>query len=213
MKLVSLNVGRPQFKTWNGKEILTSIFKQPVTDSRTVSITNIEGDEQSDLSVHGGIDKAVYSYDLSNYQHWKKILQRPDWGYGLFGENLTTTSLPDEEVRIGNVYQIGSVILQAVQPRFPCIKINLRFNMPDMINRFAEEKKAGIYYKVLQEGRLQAGDEINLVEESPYEVSITDYVECYYSKGKDLRVLSTLLSVPYLPKRHRYAFESFLQDK
>lgn len=209
MKLVSLNVGRPQLKIWNGKEILTSIFKEPVTDSRKVSLTNIEGDEQSDPSVHGGINKAVYSYDLAYYEHWKTILHRDDWSYGLFGENLTTTGLPDEEVCIGNIYQVGTVKLQALQPRFPCIKINVRFNLPDMITRFAEEKKAGTYFKVIEKGSLQVNDTIKLIQQSPYNVSITDYVDCYYSKGRNKKVLSTLLSIPYLPERHRAVFETY----
>src|SRR5688572_13368073 len=135
MKLVSLNTGRPQEKTWNEKPVLTSIFKKPVIGQRKVSFLNIEGDEQADLRVHGGVNKAVYAYDLSHYDHWKKILPRDDWEYGMFGENLTTLGLPDEAVRVGNIYQVGTAKLQVVQPRFPCIKINIRFNLPDMIER------------------------------------------------------------------------------
>lgn len=213
MKLLSLNVGRPQIKSWNGKEILTSIFKEPVTDKRKVSFTNIDGDEQADLHVHGGINKAVYAYDISHYEHWKTILQRDDWGYGLFGENLTTIGLPDDEVQIGNVYQIGTVKLQVVQPRFPCIKINLRFNLPDMIERFTAEKKNGIYFKVIEEGCMQRGDEIMLTELSPYTVSVAEYVDCYYSKGENKSVLKTILSFPDLPERQRKVFESFLHNK
>ena len=188
MKLISLNIGRPQVQTWNGKEILTSIFKEPVTDKRKVSFTNIDGDEQSDLNVHGGLNKAVYAYDLSNYQHWQTVLQRNDSSYGLFGENLTTIGLPDDEVQIGNVYQIGTVKLQVVQPRFPCIKINLRFNLPDMIERFMEQKRNGIYFRVIEEGWLQQHDEISLTELSPYAVTIANYVHCYYTKGEDKKL-------------------------
>jgi MOSC domain-containing protein YiiM len=209
MKLISLNIGKPQLKTWNGKEILTSIFKYPVNDMRKVSFTNIDGDEQSDLRVHGGINKAVYSYDLSHYEHWKTILPRHDWQHGMFGENLTTEGLPDDEVRIGNIYQIGTAKLQVVQPRFPCIKINIRFNLPDMIERFAEAKRSGIYFKVVEEGALQMNDEIKLVEESPFNVTVSEYVDCYYSKGNDADILSTILSIPYLPQRQRSSFESF----
>src|SRR5687768_6856117 len=133
MKLISLNVGRPQPWFYNGKEVFTSIFKSPVKGSRYVSEQNIGGDEQSDLNVHGGLLKAVYSYDLSFYAHWKTLLQRDDWNYGLFGENLTTEGLPDEEIRIGDIFQVGSAVLMAVQPRFPCFKLNIRFDSPDMI--------------------------------------------------------------------------------
>jgi MOSC domain-containing protein YiiM len=212
MKLVSLNVGRPQFRVWNGKDILTSIFKTSVSDRRKVSFTNIEGDEQSDLRVHGGINKAVYAYDLLHYRHWENLLQRESWEHGLFGENLTTTGLPDDEVRIGNIYRIGTAKLQVIQPRFPCIKINVRFDLPDMIERFSNERRNGIYFKVIQEGYLQAGDKIELIEQSPFNVTVSEYVDCYYSKGRNKTVLTTLLSIPYLPERQRSTFESFLSN-
>lgn len=210
MKLLSLNVGRPQLIVWNGREILTSIFKTPVHDRRKVSHVNIEGDEQSDLNVHGGIYKAVYAYDISHYQHWKKILQREDWNYGLFGENLTTSAMPDDEVCIGNIYQIGTTKLQVVQPRFPCIKINVRFNLPDMVERFIEQQRSGIYFKIIEEGFMQVNDEIKLIERSPFDVTVQEYAACYYSKGSDKKTVATLLSIPYLPERQRRTFESFL---
>jgi MOSC domain-containing protein YiiM len=210
MKIVSLNVGSPQEKQWMGKIVLTSIFKKSVPDRRKVSFTNIEGDEQADPRVHGGINKAVYAYDISHYEHWKNILQRNDWNYGLFGENLTTKGLRDDEVRIGSIYKIGSAKLQAIQPRFPCIKINIRFGLPDMMERFINEKKNGIYFKVIEEGDVQENDSIQLIEESQHKVTIQDFVECYYSKGEDKSILKEFLAIPYLPESKRNAFESFL---
>ena len=115
MKLISLNVGQPQELEWNGKTVRTSIFKSAVDDRRYVSKQNIEGDEQSDLRVHGGVNKAVYAYDTTHYQHWKTTMQRDDWSWGMFGENLTTEGLLDTEARIGNVYEIGTARLQIVQ--------------------------------------------------------------------------------------------------
>lgn len=210
MKLVSLNVGKPKEFIWMGKIVRTSIFKNPVTDQRKVSSLNIEGDQQSDLSVHGGVNKAVYAYDLSNYHHWKKILHRDDWQDGMFGENLTTSGLPDDEVRIGDVFQIGTAKLQAIQPRFPCFKLNIRFGLPDMIERFMAQKRNGIYFKVIEEGNIQVNDEIKRIELSLFNVTIPEYAECYYSKGSNKHILKTLLSIPYLPERHRTVFEGFL---
>jgi MOSC domain-containing protein YiiM len=210
MKLVSLNVGKPREFEWMGKMVRTSIFKNPVSDQRKVSVLNIDGDQQSDLNVHGGINKAVYAYDLSHYDHWKKILPRDDWQHGMFGENLTTSGLIDEKVRIGDVFQVGTVKLQAIQPRFPCFKLNIRFGFPDMIERFMVQKRNGIYFKVVEEGNIQVNDEIKRIESSPFNVTITDYVNCYYSKGSDKAVLKILLSIPYLPERHRTVFEGYL---
>ena len=210
MKLVSLNVGKPRELEWMGKIVRTSIFKKPVGGSRKVSFLNIEGDEQSDLNVHGGTNKAVYTYDLSHYDHWKGVLPRDDWQHGMFGENLTTLGLKDDEVKIGSIYQIGTAKFQVIQPRFPCFKLNIRFGLADMIERFMAQKRNGIYLKVVEEGSLQVNDEIRLVESSPYNASIADYVECYYSKGSDRSALMRLLSFPGLPERHRIVFEAYL---
>lgn len=209
MRLLSLNVGKPQEREWNGKTVRTSIFKSPVTGLRQVWFTNVEGDEQADLRVHGGVNKAVYAYDLSHYAHWKTVLHRNDWTPGLFGENLTTEGLPDTEVRIGDVYQIGTAHLQVVQPRFPCTKLNLRFGLPDMMERFTAQRRNGIYFKVVKEGRLEAGDEIKSVQPSAFAVTVQQYVDCYYSKGADRELVELILSVPFLPESQRLAFESF----
>lgn len=210
MKVVSLNVGTPQQKQWQGKTVRTSIFKSPVTGKRTVSFVNIEGDEQSDLRVHGGANKAVYAYDLSHYAHWKTVLQREQWEYGLFGENLTTEGLPDDEARIGDIYQIGTATFQIVQPRFPCTKLNIRFSLPDMMEKFREQKRNGIYFRVLEEGVIAAGDKIALVQPSAGSVTVQDYVNSYYSKGKDRDLLQRILSIPLLPEGQRNAFAAFL---
>ena len=209
MKLISLNIGKPQEIEWNGKTIRTSIFKYPVTSKRQVNRLNIEGDEQSDMRVHGGINKAIYAYDISHYEHWKKLLLRNDWSWGMFGENLTTKGLVDENVRIGDIYEIGTAKLQVVQPRFPCMKLNVRFGKPNMIELFMTQRRNGIYFKVVEEGEMEANDEIKRLEISPYNVTIQDYVNCYYEKGKPEHIREAILSIPFLPESQRRAFESF----
>jgi MOSC domain-containing protein YiiM len=209
VNLVSINVGGPKEISWMGNPVRTSIFKTPVSGARKVSFTNIEGDEQSDLNVHGGVNKAVYAYDLSHYDHWKKILQRDDWQYGMFGENLTTSGLVDNEVKIGAIYQVGTAKFQVIQPRFPCFKLNIRFALQDMIERFMEQKRNGIYFKVIEEGVIQVNDEIKLNTTSSCNVSIAEYVNCYYSKGSNKSVVKALLSFPGLPERHRTVFEGY----
>ena len=210
MKVLSVNTGRPQDQEWNGQMVRTSIFKTPVEGKRKISFLNIEGDEQANLRVHGGRNKAVYAYDISDYVYWKKVLQRDEWPCGLFGENLTTDGLLDTAVRIGDVYRIGTAILQAVQPRFPCTKLNVRFRLPDMMEQFMAQKRNGIYFKVLEEGFVEKGDTIVLTEKSAYPVTIQDYVNCYYTKGKERAVVETILSIPFLPEGQRKTFEGFL---
>lgn len=211
MKVISLNVGKPQPFSYRGNDGYTAIFKSPVAGERKVSALNIEGDKQADLTFHGGELKAVYTYDISYYHHWKNILQRDDWSFGLFGENLTTEGLTDDSIFIGNIYKIGSVYLRAVQPRFPCYKLNIRFGTEKMLQQFMQEGKHGTYFSVVQEGSLQAGDAIELVEESKHKITIQQLVEAYYNKGADKHTVAQLLAIEFLPSRLRKAFESFTE--
>jgi MOSC domain-containing protein YiiM len=213
MKLLSLNVGQPQPFLYKEKKGSTSIFKSPVEGKRKVSFTNIEGDAQGDLVHHGGKLKAVYSYDISCYNHWKNILQRDDWSYGLFGENLTTEGLPDEEVFMGNIYKIGSVYIKAVQPRFPCFKLNIRFGDDNMLQQFMRVGKHGTYFSIEQEGSLQVGDEIALAEQSKHTITIQQLVTAYYNKETDKNIVEQILAIDFLPERLRTAFESYLNNK
>lgn len=210
MKLLSLNVGQPKTVIWKSKEVKTSIFKAPVEGRKAVSLLNIEGDRQADLRYHGGRDKAIYAYDKAHYTAWKKQIEREQWSFGLFGENLSTEGLEDSSVQIGNIYQIGSVLIQATQPRIPCFKLNLCFERADMTALFYNFKRYGIYFRVLEEGVLQAGDAIELVETGAYSVSITDVVGAFTSKGKDRKLLQQILDIPILPDGIRKNLSSFL---
>lgn len=211
MKLISINVGKPQKFKWQGKTVSTSIFKSPVDHGCKVSFLNLQGDEQADLKHHGGKDMAVYSYDVENYEHWKTQIERTDWDSGLFGENLTTEGLTDDKVRIGNIYQIGTVKLQAIQPRFPCFKLNIRFGRKDMIERFYDLKRFGTYFRVVKEGNLIANDEIRLTEEAPYDVTISDVTTCKTSKGKNQEKLKLILDNPWIPDKVKDNLRMYLK--
>ncbi|MEO8664878.1 MAG: MOSC domain-containing protein [Ignavibacteria bacterium] len=210
MKLVSVNVGTPREIEWNGKILVTSIFKSPVDLRCKVSFTNIEGDEQSDLRVHGGVDKAIYSYDVEYYDYWKKQINRDDWNPGLFGENLTTKGMTDDIVRIGNIYKIGTIKILAVQPRFPCLKLNAKFGMQDMIERFYEQKRHGTYFRVIEEGYIETNNEIELIEESPFNISISDVTFCKVSKGADQGKLREILEHPFIPDNLKEGLRGYL---
>lgn len=209
MKILSLNVGTPRPALWNGKTVMTGIFKTPVSDRRRIVKSNIEGDEQADLRVHGGVDKAIYAYDITHYTYWKTQLERNDWPMGLFGENLTTEGLPDDEVRIGDIFRMGTALLQAIQPRFPCYKLNIRFDRTDMIDRFFAGGRHGIYFRILEEGTLQAGDPIELIERPSHEVTIADVAASFSSRGADPELLAHILALPYLPEGLRKNFLGF----
>src|SRR5947207_924159 len=128
----------PREVEWHGKTVLTSIFKEPVAGRVQVGRLNLAGDQQSDLSVHGGIDKAVYAYPSEHYAFWGEELPGIDLPWGVFGENLTVEGLSEDTVNIGDQLQIGTAAFVVVQPRIPCFKLAIRFDRTDIVKRFLQ---------------------------------------------------------------------------
>ncbi|MEM7313565.1 MAG: MOSC domain-containing protein [Planctomycetota bacterium] len=114
----------------------TAIFKSPVAGRVAIRRLGLEGDDQADKRVHGGLDQAVYVYDHGYYQQWQELLDRNDFEYGQFGENLTVEGLPDDEVCIGDVFSIGSAEVQVSHPRTPCFKLGLKMGDPTFVKAF-----------------------------------------------------------------------------
>ena len=175
MRVLSVNVGQPrQVETPRGI-VLTSIFKAPVQGRVPVRGYNLLGDRQSDLSVHGGPKKAIYGYPFEHYAYWTAKLKR-ELTFGNFGENLTTEGLLESAVRIGDHYRVGTAVLQVTQPRQPCAKLALRFELPTMVKLFWNSGFSGFYFGVVEEGDIAAGDAIELLEQNPQAASIADVV-------------------------------------
>lgn len=181
MRLISVQVGKPRQIRDGDRTVRTSIFKEPVLFRVKVRRLNLDGDAQADLRVHGGPDKAVYAYDLSGYEHWRKELA--DFPFGQFGENLTVEGMPESAVRIGDVYRIGGALLQVSQPRSPCYKLSLKMGRPDFARAFAASGHPGFYLRVLEEGDLGAGDEIELVESGPTRATVEKVAERLFHRA------------------------------
>ncbi len=174
MKIVSVNVGGPREVQWRGRRVTTSIWKSPVQGRVRVGTLNLKGDEQSDLSVHGGADKAVYAYPVEHYPFWRNELPAIEFPFGAFGENLTIEGLLEADVRIGDRYEIGSAEFQVTQPRMPCFKLGIRFGRDDMIRRFLRSGRSGFYLAVLREGEVESGDAIKFTGRDPDAPSVAD---------------------------------------
>lgn len=178
--VLSVNVGTPQQVRWLATEVLTSIFKLPVEGRRAVRPHNIEGDRQSDLTVHGGPNKAVYCYPSEHYAWWREQLPGHDLSvYGAFGENLTTEGLLETDVRIGDRFRVGTAVLQVTQPRMPCFKLGVRFNLGSMVKLFWKSGRSGIYFSIVEEGDVAAGDPVERIASGPEAVTIADVVRLY----------------------------------
>jgi MOSC domain-containing protein YiiM len=174
----------------------TSIFKSPVEGRIAVRGNNLAGDRQADLTVHGGPYKAIYLYPAEHYSYWADQLDGADLPPGAFGENLTTLGMDENSVRIGDRFRIGSVVLQVTQPRMPCYKLAVRFARTDMVKRFWLARRPGIYFSVLEEGDLAAGDLITKIGEGPEPVTVGGVLRLLLGDDRDPENLRRALRAP-----------------
>ena len=207
MKIISLNVGRPQIVSRNGEPVSTAIFKKPVSQRVMLRTLNLDGDRQADLSVHGGPSKAVYVYPSEHYDYWKQELPEMDLPWGMFGENFTTSGLSEPEVNIGDKFQVGRAVVMATEPRMPCYKLGIRFGRPDMIKRFLMSERTGFYLAVLAEGEVGTGDDIILVERDKHNVSVSDITRLYTRDKHNVELLRRAIELEALPKSWRDFFQ------
>jgi len=212
MRVVSLSVGLPQEVEWNGHTILTSIFKTPVDRRLRVTTLNIEGDEQSDLTVHGGVDKAVYAYPSEHYEYWRRELPGMNLPWAVFGENLTTEGLLEGDVRIGDRFRIGSAELVITQPRLPCYKLGIRFGQMDIIKRFLKSGRTGFYFAVTTEGEVGSGDAIEPIARAEEGLTVNEVVNLYTVDAKNQELLRRATRSSRLPESWKDYFRKRLWE-
>ena len=200
MKIISVNVGMPREVVWKGNMVQTAIFKQPISGIVPIQKLNLAGDQQADLTVHGGSDKAVYAYPSEHYEYWRKQLVDAPLSWGAFGENLTTAGLMEDKVRIGDVLRIGSAVLQVTQPRMPCYKLQLRFNRDDMIKRFLASGRSGIYFSVMEPGDVEARSSVEVLDRDPGNVTVRDILRIYFGQARDPELIRRAMNVTSLPE-------------
>ena len=205
-KLLSLNVGLPREVYMGKKLVRTSIYKSPVDGTVRVSKTNLEGDYQSDPTVHGGRDKAVYVYPYEHYAYWKKELPKLDLPYGAFGENFTTRGLDEENVHIGDRFRIGTAEFVVTQPRLPCYKLGIRLGNPDIIKMFQESGKTGFYFSVYRVGYVAAGDIIERSSRDKQGISVSDILHLREAEKPDRDLLRRASFISALPDGWRKKF-------
>jgi MOSC domain-containing protein YiiM len=210
MKLISVNVGLSRDIAVGGKTVRTSIWKTPVQGRVRVSTLNLDGDQQSDLSVHGGVDKAVYLYPSEYYSYWRTQLPDVELPWGAFGENFTSEGILEDQIRIGDRIRVGSAEFMVTQPRMPCFKLGIRFNRRDMVKRFLESKRTGFYLAVIREGEVQNGDPIEFIEKQETGVTITDIVNLYTVDSRNQELLRRATALSALPQSWKDYFRKRL---
>ena len=203
MKVVSVNVAVPRTVVWKGHEVRTGIFKEPVEGPVMMRRLNFDGDRQADLTVHGGPDKAVYAYPSEHYPLWKDELPGMVLPWGMFGENLTTEGLSEQEIHIGDKFRIGGAKVMVTQPRTPCYKLALKFQRDDMLKRMLTNGRSGFYFAVVEPGVVQAGDAIERIHEDPEGISVAEINTLYRDGGKNANLLRRAANLEALPENWR----------
>src|SRR2546428_5380660 len=211
--LLSVNVGLPRDIAWRGRTVRTAIWKEPVQGRRRVKRLNVEGDGQADLGGHGGEQRAVFVYQVESYRYWEERLGRHDLTHGQFGENFTIEGLPDDEVCIGDRYQIGTALFEVTQPRVTCYRVGIRMNEPRMPALLTSSGRPGFYFRVLREGEVGAGDEIAKVGEAKEQMTIAEINALLYSPNHARDRLERALRIEALSRGWRSSFEALLQSQ
>ena len=203
MKLISLNVGRPRLVVYQGKTINTGIFKEPILGPVQLRTLNLDGDRQADLTVHGGPDKAVYGYPSEHYPYWRTELPGMDLPWAMFGENFTTEGLAEDDLHIGDRFQIGSSIVMVRQPRIPCYKLAAKFQRDDIQERFLLSGRSGFYFSVEKEGSVADGDTFELLKRDQDTITISEMNRLFVRDKYNQDLLHKAVQTAALPESWR----------
>lgn len=211
MRIVSLNVSLPRLVEYNGEPVATGIFKEPLTGPVMLRTLNLDGDRQADLTVHGGVSKAVYAYPSEHYEFWKSELPEMKLPYGMFGENFTTQGLLEDGVNVGDRFRAGEAELMATEPRLPCYKLGIKFDRPDILRRFLKSRRTGFYFAVVKEGTVEAGNEIELLSRDPNNVTIADITRLYAFEKADFDTMRRATKLAALSESWREYFRKQIE--
>ncbi len=172
MQIISINVAMPKTIEIKGRPVLTAIYKEPVASSVWLGKLGLVGDGQADLTVHGGLHQAVYSYPFEHYDYWQKHLNTAPLALGMFGENFTVSGLLEDQICVGDILSIGEATVQVTMPRIPCFKFGHKIGHPEILDAFLRSGKSGFYQRVLTEGHVKVDDEIKIVARDSNKISI-----------------------------------------
>ncbi len=213
MTILSLNIGLPREVAWQGKRVTTGIFKEPVDAPVMLRTLNLEGDRQADLTVHGGVSKAVYAYPSEHYDYWRTELPGVELPRGMFGENFTTEGLLEEAVYIGDRFGIGETEIMVTEPRMPCYKLGIKFDRADIIKRFLASRRTGFYFAVVREGMIGAGDAMKLIGREQKEITVADITRLYSFERDDAKTMRRAIEVEALPESWKGYFRHQLEKR
>lgn len=207
MELLAISLAEAKQIEYDGRSVSTGIFKEPVDGPVKGGTFGLEGDVQVDLENHGGKDKAIYVYTVENYRFWEKELGKPPFPYGQFGENFTVRGMPDESVHIGDIFQVGKIVVQVTQPRVPCFKLGVKMGDSSFVDIFLKSGRTGFYFRVLEEGEVCSGDPIILLQEDPERLNIADAMLAIIKGPHQQKIIAKALRIEALSQSWRKSLE------
>jgi len=206
MKVLSVHVGSLQEMLRNGKKIRTGIFKRKTEGPIKVTRLGLEGDDQANKKLHGGIYKAICVYPSEHYDFWKEELGNPGLSFGDFGENLTTVGLMERDIHLGDRLRIGSVEIVVTHPREPCITLNARLDTKDLSVRILKSGRSGFYCSVEREGTIENGDSIGYISRDENKVSVSDFNRIINGETEVADIIFRASKIDALPPRLKGQF-------
>lgn len=212
MKIISTNIAKSQFVTINGKQQQTGIYKKPTNQPIYLDKEEVKGDEISNRQVHGGEFKACYLFSADNYPYWKNLYPQFTWDYGMLGENLTVEGLDETQLHVGDIYKLGSAIIQVTQPREPCTTFAAKMGSADIMQQFIAHGRPGTYVRVLKQGNVNVGDSIELVEKATNSVSIAAFFKLLFERNKNQEHLKLLVDNESIPLKKRIQLTRYLKS-
>ncbi len=210
MQIISTNIAKPRTIIWNGKQVSTGIYKVPVNEPIYLEKEQVKGDEISDRNVHGGEFKACYLFSSDDYPYWKNMYPNLDWDWGMLGENLTVKGLDENNIYIGDIYKIGTALVQITQPREPCFKFGVKFGTQSALKQFIEHGRPGTYVRVLEEGFVNINDTFELVKQAKDSLTISQFFKLLFDKTKNQEHLRLVINIDALPERKKVKLANFI---
>lgn len=200
-KLNHILLGKVQ--AFGPKQAPSAIHKIPVMGMVHIGKLGLQhpngNDEQGDTQFHGGEEKAIHYYPFEHYALWKETISHPILdAVGAFGENFSATGLVENNVCVGDVFQIGTAKVQVSQGRQPCWKLNVRFGTADMAKQVQNTGRTGWYFRVLEEGDAQSGDTMSLIERPNPTWDLAKVLHYLYIDKLNYDALEELAKLPYL---------------
>ena len=211
MKVVATNIAQPKYLEWKSKIQRTGIFKEPTTSPIVLEKECVKGDEVTNRKVHGGIYKACYLFSADEYPYWKNLYPHLKWNYGMLGENLTIEDFDETQILVGDIYKVGSAIIQITQPREPCATFGAKMGDQGVLKRFIKRARPGTYASIIKEGKVTTGNTLELIERHSSSVSVVQFFELIFAKEKNQEHAKILAHIDTLSKSKRNKIKKYLK--